>query len=121
MLLAPTSADVTRGSRSVHATAICASVWPRRRAISVSARTLPSVSSLIMSVVMKTPRLARDPAGTPLLISQPSYSMFNRWIENGLLDALADVGAGCIVFSALAQGLLTDRYLHGVPAGSPCR
>jgi L-glyceraldehyde 3-phosphate reductase len=61
--------------------------------------------------------LLRD-LGTPLLISQPSYSMFNRWIENGLLDALADVGAGCIVFSALAQGLLTDRYLHGVPEGS---
>src|SRR5674536_70981 len=61
--------------------------------------------------------LLRD-LGTPLLISQPSYSMFNRWIENGLLDALADVGAGCIVFSPLAQGLLTDRYLHGVPEGS---
>jgi L-glyceraldehyde 3-phosphate reductase len=56
--------------------------------------------------------------GTPLLIHQPSYSMFNRWIEGGLLDALEEVGAGCIVFSPLAQGLLTDRYLNGVPAGS---
>jgi L-glyceraldehyde 3-phosphate reductase len=57
--------------------------------------------------------------GTPLLIHQPSYSMFNRWIEHqGLLDALAEVGAGCIAFSPLAQGLLTDRYLHGVPADS---
>jgi L-glyceraldehyde 3-phosphate reductase len=57
--------------------------------------------------------------GTPLLIHQPSYSMFNRWIEHqGLLDTLADVGAGCIAFSPLAQGLLTDRYLDGVPADS---
>ncbi|MGY1772126.1 L-glyceraldehyde 3-phosphate reductase [Blastococcus sp. SYSU D00813] len=57
--------------------------------------------------------------GTPLLIHQPSYSMLNRWIETeGLLDTLADVGAGCIAFSPLAQGMLTDRYLDGVPAGS---
>ena len=54
--------------------------------------------------------------GTPLLIHQPSYSMFNRWIEDGLLDTLDELGAGCIAFSPLAQGLLTDRYLNGVPA-----
>jgi L-glyceraldehyde 3-phosphate reductase len=56
--------------------------------------------------------------GTPLLIHQPSYSMLNRWIEEGLLDTLADVGAGCIAFSPLAQGMLTDRYLNGIPADS---
>ncbi len=56
--------------------------------------------------------------GTPLLIHQPSYSMFNRWIERGLLDTLGELGVGCIVFSPLAQGLLTDRYLGGVPSGS---
>jgi L-glyceraldehyde 3-phosphate reductase len=57
--------------------------------------------------------------GTPLLIHQPSYSMLNRWIErDGLLDTLADVGAGCIAFSPLAQGMLTDKYLDGVPEGS---
>jgi len=56
--------------------------------------------------------------GTPLLIHQPSYSMLNRWIERGLLDVLDDEGVGCIVFSPLAQGLLTDRYLGGIPAGS---
>ncbi|MDG9701396.1 L-glyceraldehyde 3-phosphate reductase [Streptomyces sp. DH37] len=56
--------------------------------------------------------------GTPLLIHQPSYSMFNRWVEDGLLDALDEVGAGSIAFSPLAQGLLTDRYLDGIPAGS---
>ncbi len=56
--------------------------------------------------------------GTPLLISQPSYSLLNRWIEQGLLDALELVGAGAIVFSPLAQGLLTGKYLDGVPEGS---
>ncbi len=56
--------------------------------------------------------------GTPLLIHQPSYSMLNRWIEGGLLDVLDREGIGCIAFSPLAQGLLTDRYLSGVPAGS---
>jgi L-glyceraldehyde 3-phosphate reductase len=56
--------------------------------------------------------------GTPLLIHQPSYSMLNRWIEGGLLDVLGDEGIGCIAFSPLAQGLLTSRYLKGIPAGS---
>ncbi|MGV9305419.1 L-glyceraldehyde 3-phosphate reductase [Nonomuraea sp. NPDC003727] len=62
-------------------------------------------------------RIMRE-LGTPLLIHQPSYSMINRWIEDGLLDTLEDEGIGCIVYSPLAQGLLTDRYLEGVPAGS---
>jgi L-glyceraldehyde 3-phosphate reductase len=56
--------------------------------------------------------------GTPLLIHQPSYSMLNRWIEPDLLDVLEEVGAGCIVFSPLAQGMLTDKYLDGIPEGS---
>jgi L-glyceraldehyde 3-phosphate reductase len=56
--------------------------------------------------------------GTPLLIHQPSYSLLNRWIERGLLDVLGREGTGCIVFSPLAQGMLTDRYLDGVPEGS---
>ncbi len=56
--------------------------------------------------------------GTRLLIHQPSYSMLNRWIEPDVLEALAEEGVGCIVFSPLAQGLLTDRYLEGVPEGS---
>ncbi|WP_369052058.1 L-glyceraldehyde 3-phosphate reductase [Kineococcus terrestris] len=62
-------------------------------------------------------RILRE-LGTPLLIHQPSYSMFNRWIEGGLLDVLEREGVGCIPFTALAQGLLTDRYLDGVPADS---
>ena len=56
--------------------------------------------------------------GTPLLIHQPSYSILNRWIEDGLLDVLGREGVGCIAFSPLAQGLLTAKYLAGVPAGS---
>ncbi len=56
--------------------------------------------------------------GTPLLIHQPSYSILNRWIEPDLLDAIGELGVGCITFSPLAQGLLTDRYLDGIPEGS---
>jgi L-glyceraldehyde 3-phosphate reductase len=56
--------------------------------------------------------------GTPLLIHQPSYSMFNRWIEDRLLEVLDAEGVGCIAFSVLAQGLLTDRYIDGIPQGS---
>jgi L-glyceraldehyde 3-phosphate reductase len=56
--------------------------------------------------------------GTPLLIHQPSYSMLNRWIEPDLLDAVEEAGAGCIAFTALAQGMLTSKYLKGIPQGS---
>jgi L-glyceraldehyde 3-phosphate reductase len=56
--------------------------------------------------------------GTPLLIHQPSYSLLNRWVEPELLDTLEDLGVGCIAFSPLAQGLLTDKYLGGIPEGS---
>jgi L-glyceraldehyde 3-phosphate reductase len=56
--------------------------------------------------------------GTPLLIHQPNYSLLDRWVEDGLLDALDETGSGAIVFSPLAQGVLTDKYLSGIPAGS---
>lgn len=56
--------------------------------------------------------------GTPCLIHQPSYNMFDRWVEGGLLDVLLEEGIGCIVFSPLAQGQLTDRYLKGIPSGA---
>jgi L-glyceraldehyde 3-phosphate reductase len=62
-------------------------------------------------------RILRD-LGCPLLIHQPKYSMFERWIEDGLLDVLEEEGVGCIPFSPLAQGLLSDRYLAGIPEGS---
>jgi L-glyceraldehyde 3-phosphate reductase len=56
--------------------------------------------------------------GTPCLIHQPVYSIFNRWIEKGLLDVLETEGVGCIAFSPLAQGMLSDKYLKGIPEGS---
>lgn len=59
--------------------------------------------------------------GTPLLIHQPSYSLVNRWVEGGLLDVLEQEGVGCIAFSPLAQGLLSDRYLRGIPEDSRVR
>src|SRR6188508_1158922 len=59
-----------------------------------------------------------DGLGTPLLIHQPSYSMLNRWIEPDLIDTLGELGVGCIVFSPLAQGMLTSKYLDGIPEGS---
>ena len=75
------------------------------------------ISSYSAEQTREAASIARD-LGTPLLIHQPSYSMLNRWIEGGLLDELEVQGMGCIVFTALAQGLLTDRYLDGVPADS---
>jgi len=68
----------------------------------------------------KTRRAAEilDELGTPLLIHQPSYSMLNRWIEKELLDTLEELGVGCIGYSPLAQGMLTDKYLGGIPEGS---
>jgi L-glyceraldehyde 3-phosphate reductase len=75
------------------------------------------ISSYSGAKTTEAATIARE-LGTPLLIHQPSYSMLNRWIEIDLLDALEKQGMGCIVFTALAQGLLTDRYLDGVPADS---
>jgi L-glyceraldehyde 3-phosphate reductase len=75
------------------------------------------ISSYSADKTREAATIARE-LGTPLLIHQPSYSMLNRWIEKGLLDELEEQGMGCIVFTALAQGLLTDRYLDGIPADS---
>ena len=75
------------------------------------------ISSYSPDRTAEAARLLRE-MGTPLLIHQPSYSMLNRWIEGGLLDTLEKEGAGCIAFSPLAQGMLTTKYLDGVPADS---
>jgi L-glyceraldehyde 3-phosphate reductase len=75
------------------------------------------ISSYSAEKTAEAAALLRD-MGTPCLIHQPSYSMLNRWIEGGLLDVLEREGVGCITFSPLAQGLLTDKYLNGVPEGS---
>lgn len=75
------------------------------------------ISSYDAETTLKASQILRQ-MGTPCLIHQPSYSMFNRWVENGLLDVLEQEGIGCIAFSPLAQGQLTDRYLHGIPPGA---
>jgi len=75
------------------------------------------ISSYSAQRTAEAAAILRD-LGTPLLIHQPNYSMFNRWIEGGLLDVLGEQGVGCIVFSPLPQGLLTNRYLDGIPEGS---
>jgi L-glyceraldehyde 3-phosphate reductase len=75
------------------------------------------ISSYSADRTEEAARILRE-LGTPLLIHQPSYSMLNRWIEGGLLDVLEREGVGCIGFSPLAQGMLTDRYLDGIPEGS---
>ena len=75
------------------------------------------ISSYDAGQTAEAARILRD-LGTPLLIHQPSYSMLNRWIEPELLDTLEDEGVGCIVFSPLAQGMLSDKYLNGIPEGS---
>jgi L-glyceraldehyde 3-phosphate reductase len=80
--------------------------------------------ALYVGISSYSPERTRDAAkilrseGVPLLIHQPSYSMLNRWVEEKLLDTLEELGVGCIAFSPLAQGLLTDKYLNGVPANS---
>ena len=75
------------------------------------------ISSYSAERTREAVRILRE-LGTPLLLHQPSYSLLNRWIEDGLLDVLGGEGVGCIVFSPLAQGVLTDRYLNGIPEGS---
>jgi L-glyceraldehyde 3-phosphate reductase len=84
------------------------------RAVRSGKALYAGISSCTAEKTREAAAILRD-LGTPLLIHQPSYSMINRWIERDqLLDALSDVGAGCIAFSPLAQGLLTDRYLNGI-------
>ena len=75
------------------------------------------ISSYSAAKTREAAAILRD-LGTPLLIHQPSYSLLNRWIEPELLDALGELGVGCITFSPLAQGMLTDRYLDGIPEGA---
>jgi L-glyceraldehyde 3-phosphate reductase len=80
--------------------------------------------ALYAGISSYNPVMTRDAArilremGTPCLIHQPSYNMFDRWVEEGLLDVLSEEGIGCIVFSPLAEGQLTDRYLNGIPSGA---
>ena len=97
---------------------------PLEESMGALATAVASGKALYVGISSYSPSRTREAAailremGVPLLIHQPSYSMFNRWIEGGLLDALEEVGAGAITFSPLAQGVLTDRYLNGIPADS---
>jgi L-glyceraldehyde 3-phosphate reductase len=97
---------------------------PLEETMGALANAVRQGKALYVGISSYSPARTREAAailrdlGTPLLIHQPSYSMFNRWIEDGLLDALEEVGAGCIAFSPLAQGMLTSRYLDGIPSDS---
>ncbi len=97
---------------------------PLEESMGALATAVASGKALYVGISSYSPSRTREAAailremGVPLLIHQPSYSMFNRWIEGGLLDVLEEVGAGAITFSPLAQGVLTDRYLNGIPADS---
>ncbi|WP_182883750.1 L-glyceraldehyde 3-phosphate reductase [Microbispora sp. H10949] len=97
---------------------------PLEETMGALAHAVRSGKALYAGISSYSPERTRQAAailrdlGTPLLIHQPSYSMLNRWIENGLLDVLEEEGAGCIAFSPLAQGMLTDRYLDGIPQDS---
>ena len=97
---------------------------PLEETMGALASAVHSGKALYAGISSYSPEKTREAAallagmGVPLLIHQPSYSMLNRWVEDGLLDVLEDEGVGCIAFSPLAQGMLTDRYLGGIPADS---
>lgn len=87
------------------------------RAVRSGKALYAGISNYPAGLARKASKILKE-LGTPCLIHQPKYSMFERWVENGLLDVLEDEGIGCIPFSPLAQGLLTDKYLDGIPEGS---
>ena len=97
---------------------------PLEETMSALVQAVRQGKALYVGISSYSPERTREAAqilksqGVSLLIHQPSYSMLNRWIEKGLLSTLEDLGAGCIAFSPLAQGLLTNKYLHGVPDNS---
>jgi L-glyceraldehyde 3-phosphate reductase len=97
---------------------------PLEETMGALAQAVHQGKALYVGISSYSPERTREAAailkslGVPLLIHQPSYSMLNRWVEKGLLDTLAELGVGCIAFSPLAQGLLTNKYLKGVPANS---
>ena len=97
---------------------------PLEETMGALAAAVQQGKALYVGISSYSPERTREAAkilksvGVPLLIHQPSYSMLNRWVEDGLLDTLDELGVGCIAFSPLAQGLLTDKYLQGVPNNS---
>ncbi|HET6166576.1 MAG TPA: aldo/keto reductase, partial [Marmoricola sp.] len=109
--------DIFYSHRFDHETPIEETMMALDRAVRSGRALYAGISSYSAAKTREAAAIARD-LGTPLLIHQPSYSMFNRWIEEDLLDELEKQGMGCIVFTPLAQGLLTDRYLDGIPPDS---
>jgi L-glyceraldehyde 3-phosphate reductase len=97
---------------------------PLEETMGALAQAVRQGKALYVGISSYSPERTREAAlilkreGVPLLIHQPSYSMLNRWVEKGLLDTLDELGIGCIAFSPLAQGLLTNKYVNGVPESS---
>src|SRR5690242_21793292 len=97
---------------------------PLEETMGALAQAVRQGKALYVGISSYSPERTRDAArilkseGVPLLIHQPSYSMLNRWVERDLLATLDELGVGCIAFSPLAQGLLTDKYLQGIPKSS---
>jgi L-glyceraldehyde 3-phosphate reductase len=97
---------------------------PLEETMGALAQAVRQGKALYVGISSYSPERTREAAailkseGVPLLIHQPSYSMLNRWVENELLDTLSELGVGCIAFSPMAQGLLTNKYLNGVPSAS---
>src|SRR3954470_11170874 len=97
---------------------------PLEETMGALAHAVHQGKALYVGISSYSPERTREAAkilksmGVPLLIHQPSYSMLNRWVEEGLLETLDELGVGCIAFSPLAQGLLTSKYLNGVPKNS---
>ncbi|WP_284944597.1 L-glyceraldehyde 3-phosphate reductase [Acidisoma cladoniae] len=97
---------------------------PLEETMGALAHLVRTGKALYVGISSYSPELTRRASdilkgmGVPLLIHQPSYSMLNRWVEDELLDTLTEIGTGCIAFSPLAQGLLTDKYLNGIPEGT---
>ena len=109
--------DIFYSHRADHETPLEETMGALDAAVRAGKALYAGISSYSAERTREAAAILRE-LGTPLLIHQPSYSMLNRWIEPDLLDALGELGVGCIVFSPLAQGMLTDKYLGGIPEGS---
>src|SRR5688572_1042010 len=109
--------DIFYSHRVDHETPLEETMGALDAAVRAGKALYAGISSYSAEKTREAAAILRD-LGTPLTIHQPSYSMLNRWIEPELLDAVGELGVGCIVFSPLAQGMLTDKYLGGIPEGS---
>lgn len=109
--------DIFYSHRPDHDTPLYETMLALDTAVRQGKALYAGISNYQVDRTAEAAQILRD-LGTPCLVHQPGYSMLDRWVENGLLDVLEKEGIGCIVFSPLAQGLLTGKYLHGIPEGS---